>query len=964
MENNQAGPPFRGLIANRFWKILGSLSVAAFLVLLLVIRLVEPAVAYESPLLLAILNTVFLCFIPLWMAILAARSYQATGISGFLLIGSGLLFFGISSLYAGWVMPLSGGPNATVTLHNLGALAAGICQLAAVHSFIQVLTTDQKPQQPLRSYKFLYAGIALLTSMAAVLAFRGNLPVFIDPLSGASPLRQFVLVTAICLFGMAGLAFLEFNNTLKTEFAYWYGLAVLLIATGLICVLIQPSVGSLLGWTGRAAQYTGCVFLMVAFLQGRREGSSSQAPAKSESSLSFWPILDQRVKERTAALEQYNQTLQQEISERKLVEAALRESEDRFSSVFHASQDPISILRISDGAYLDVNQQFCETFELSRQQVIGKTARQLNLWADMQQRAEFLRGLAVGELQPDFETEFQTASGKKGTFLVSGSLVNIAGQDCLVTYSKDITLRKKGQRELLEAEERFNRAFRSSVIGLNIFRLADGRSLDTNEAFLTLIGYAREELLGRTAFEINLFVDPGMRSDLMRVLRETGYVRNVEAAFRQKSGEIRQVLMSMELFELNGEPAVMALSLDITERKIIEVALQKSEERLREVLENSLDSAYKRNLITDQYDYMSPVFDQLTGYTEQELKNLPIETVLTLIHPDDQPLVDRVIGLSNAGPSGATYQVEYRFRHKEDGFRWFLDRFTFLRDENGQPLARIGSFSDITLRKQIEADLQAAHSGLEQRVQERTAELRTANLALEKALRVRDEFMAAMSHELRTPLTGVIGLSQVLQMPAYGALSEKQFNAVVNIEKSGNRLLSVINDVLDYSLLQSGSLVPALESCSLTSLCQNTLNAINSEAVKKQQHIQLFIQPEQINIITDEGLLNKILLNLLHNACKFTPAGGEIGLEVTTDQAARQVTITVWDTGIGIDERDFARLFQPFVQLDARLSRRFEGAGLGLALVKLFAQLLGSSVDVTSTLGQGSRFTVTLPWNQ
>ena len=203
MENNQAGPPFRGLIANRFWKILGSLSVAAFLVLLLVIRLVEPAVAYESPLLLAILNTVFLCFIPLWMAILAARSYQATGISGFLLIGSGLLFFGISSLYAGWVMPLSGGPNATVTLHNLGALAAGICQLAAVHSFIQVLTTDQKPQQPLRSYKFLYAGIALLTSMAAVLAFRGNLPVFIDPLSGASPLRQFVLVTAICLFGMA-----------------------------------------------------------------------------------------------------------------------------------------------------------------------------------------------------------------------------------------------------------------------------------------------------------------------------------------------------------------------------------------------------------------------------------------------------------------------------------------------------------------------------------------------------------------------------------------------------------------------------------------------------------------------------------------------------------------------------------------------------------------------------------------
>ena len=305
------------------WKSVGASSVAVFLILMVILNAGGSSAAFESPILLALLNTIFLCAIPLVIAYFATKSHHATGVFAFLMIGCGLVFFGVSSLYAGWVMPLAGGPNPNVTVYNLGSLFAGVCQFAGAHFFLQELTGVSENKLRVKQYGILYAGIFVLVSIITILAFRGYLPVFFDPLTGPSPLRQFVLGGAICLFAVAGLMFMEIYAATKTEFAYWYGLALWLIAIGLTCVLLQRSVGSVLGWTGRVAQYLGSIYFIFAFLWGRRELSAATSSSTAKTDWVLWPYLEHRVRERTAALVRINEAMKNRIAEVKRAEEQL-----------------------------------------------------------------------------------------------------------------------------------------------------------------------------------------------------------------------------------------------------------------------------------------------------------------------------------------------------------------------------------------------------------------------------------------------------------------------------------------------------------------------------------------------------------------------------------------------------------------------------------------------------------------
>lgn len=244
------------------------------------------------------------------------------------------------------------------------------------------------------------------------------------------------------------------------------------------------------------------------------------------------------------------------------------------------------------------------------------------------------------------------------------------------------------------------------------------------------------------------------------------------------------------------------------------------------------------------------------------------------------------------------------------------------------------------------------------------AELKLAetNTALEKALQVKDEFLAAMSHELRTPINGIMGMAELLHMTTADMLNDKQSNYLTVIEKSGQRLLDTVNNVLEYTQLQGGNVRANLRMCELEQVCRVALQKNDLQAKEKQQHVRYAITPPDIRILTDEVRLHKILSLLLDNASKFTAAGGEFGIEVTGRPDARLVDITVWDTGIGIAEENFPQLFKPFTQLDASLARQYEGTGLGLALVKSITDMLKGTVSVQSTLDKGSRFTITLMW--
>jgi PAS domain S-box-containing protein len=253
---------------------------------------------------------------------------------------------------------------------------------------------------------------------------------------------------------------------------------------------------------------------------------------------------------------------------------------------------------------------------------------------------------------------------------------------------------------------------------------------------------------------------------------------------------------------------------------------------------------------------------------------------------------------------------------------------------------------------------------LAQRVQERTAELSRANAELAKAARLKDEFLAGMSHELRTPLNAIMGFAEILQNGAFGPLNEKQLKFSKNIEESGIHLLSLINDILDLSKIEAGKMDIEIGPVSIEAVCEASLRMVRELAHKKQLTVNRTLDQQVTVMQADERRLKQMLVNLLSNAVKFTPEGGQIGLEVTGNETEQVIHFTVWDNGIGIDPSDLSRLFQPFVQLDSRLTRQYSGTGLGLSLVSRMAELHGGGVAVESQVGQGSRFTISLPWDR
>ncbi|HNP71709.1 MAG TPA: response regulator, partial [Kouleothrix sp.] len=246
---------------------------------------------------------------------------------------------------------------------------------------------------------------------------------------------------------------------------------------------------------------------------------------------------------------------------------------------------------------------------------------------------------------------------------------------------------------------------------------------------------------------------------------------------------------------------------------------------------------------------------------------------------------------------------------------------------------------------------------------ERTADLSLANAELARAARLKDEFLANMSHELRTPLNGILGRSEALQEEIYGPVSAKQIEVLQGITESGQHLLGLINDILDLSKVEAGRLTLEHETLDIDMLCTASMRMVAQIAITKKISLNTSIDAAAELINADERRLKQILVNLLSNAVKFTPRGGKIGLEVRSDAERQQVRFTVWDTGIGISEEDLARLFQPFTQIDSRLNRAHDGTGLGLTLVRRLAEAHGGSVHVESVVGQGSRFSVVLPWD-
>lgn len=266
-----------------------------------------------------------------------------------------------------------------------------------------------------------------------------------------------------------------------------------------------------------------------------------------------------------------------DVSDQRRAEAQLRASETRYRSVFHTSLDGVCVSQLSDGRYIDVNKAFLDMFGYEREEVIGRTSFDLHLWVNPEERQEIAVALNAGLRLPDVKTRFLRKSGEPLWIQLSLSPIEIEGVACILSVVRDISAAKAGeeqlasaQRALAASEARYRTVFQTSLDSISISRVSDGRYIDCNQAFLDVMGFTREEVIGRTSLELNIWTHPLDREKLMEILRQTHHCRDLEAQFRRKDGEVIWGQMSASVIEIEGEPCVLSLSRDISAAKLAE----------------------------------------------------------------------------------------------------------------------------------------------------------------------------------------------------------------------------------------------------------------------------------------------------------------------------------------------------------------------------------------------------------
>jgi PAS domain S-box-containing protein len=328
-----------------------------------------------------------------------------------------------------------------------------------------------------------------------------------------------------------------------------------------------------------------------------------------------------------------------------------------------------------------------------------------------------------------------------------------------------------------------------------------------------------------------------------------------------------------------------------------------------------------------------------------------------LIHPDDLWKRERAISEALQGKDVLPY--DYRVRREDNSERVVLVEDMHLeRSPDGSTAYMCGVIRDITEIKQLEEQLGLLNEELEVRVRRRTAELERANVRLQELDRLKSMFIATTSHELRTPLNSILGFISMTLQGLSGELNEEQRDNLSRAHGSALHLLSLVNDIIDISKLEAGKTEVYPETVLLDDVVAEAAGAMAPQLKAKSLLLQVEV-PQRLYLFTDRKRLLQCLLNLLGNAAKFTERGSIL---VAAREAGETVEISVADTGIGIAEKDLARLFQPFERMESRLRVKAGGTGLGLYLTrKLCSDILQGSVSVQSRVGEGSVFTLKIP---
>jgi PAS domain S-box-containing protein len=519
----------------------------------------------------------------------------------------------------------------------------------------------------------------------------------------------------------------------------------------------------------------------------------------------------------------------------------------------------------------------------------------------------------------------------------------------IISSWTDITELKRREQALRESKERFALAVRGMNDGIWDWDIAANRVF-RSERLREMFGHDEAQPIGDNPWwlaQLHPEDVEGYKEALRRHFKSSDELFVCEYRIRHADGSIRWVL-DRAVSRRNADGRVVRMTgsvTDITERKRMEMQLREANLAVREKnrqLGIALDNMSQGLTLFDAQDALV-----LANRRYQEMYSLGEE--ITRPGTTISELVAYSIGRGNYVPSVAAAAIEARREAAITGERRRI--LQHLRDGRiieviHQPLADggiVSTFSDVT-----EQD-------------KREAMLRNARETAEAASRAKSAFLANMSHELRTPLNAIIGFSEVLKDEMMGPIGSARYRDYAgDIHGSGKHLLQLINDVLDISKIEAGKAELRDEQVNLGRVIDECASLIAPQAAANALSVKVEIADRLPDLRGDSRAIKQILLNLLSNAVKFTPARGKVALRAQVSEAG-ELELAVSDTGIGIAEDDAERIFEPFYQVDSDLSRRFEGTGLGLSLVKGLIEMHGGKVAVRSAPNQGTTFTVTLP---
>ncbi len=530
----------------------------------------------------------------------------------------------------------------------------------------------------------------------------------------------------------------------------------------------------------------------------------------------------------------------------------------------------------------------------------------------------------------------------------------------MVGSLSDITARKLVEENLRASENRYRELFEQNPLPSWIYRLADFKILDVNQAAINHYGWSRTEFLDMTVVSLRM---PGEAEAIEAELNECSATHRPSKPSRRRRKNKTDIWVEINSqdVEVFGFPARRVMATDIT--SLIEAGhlIQRENEKMEGLIgqrtaELQASEAKWRGLVEALPQFVWTITPEgAIDYTNSqwsEYSGIPTSELLgdgwrTSIDPRDLPILEAGKEIAEAGES---FELEYRIRAKDGTFRWFQVRAHPLRAfENGPMTHWLGTSTDIEDQKRSEERLEAA-------VTERTWELLEARDRAESAAQAKSEFLALMSHEIRTPLNGVIGMAYLLLDTP---LSSSQHEYLDTIRSSGEALLTIVNDVLDFSKIEAGKMKLENVDFDLKTVLDESLELVASSAAAKNLRLSLDVAEQvPVSVVGDAGRLRQILLNFLSNAVKFT-AAGSVSVFVSRQPTLGKVVMlrfSVRDTGIGLSREQLAKLFQPFTQGDSSTTRHFGGSGLGLIIAKRLAELMGGTVGVSSEPGAGSIF--------